>query len=128
MLAKKELILSAGAIDISKILLFSGIGPKAELSKMGITWLENIPAVGQNLHDRLFLQLVTVRKPGSANRTSYLMSSPEAVNEARKQWMDYETGPFSNFLLPQMIGYLKSTAVVESKEFELLGPETKRAT
>ena len=94
---------------------------------MGITCLENIPAVGKSLHDRLFLQLVTVRKPGSPNRISYLMSSPEAVNEARKQWMDYETRPFSDFLLRQMIGYLKSTAVVESKEFELLGPETKRA-
>ena len=98
-----------------------------ELRKLGITCIKDLPAVGKNLHDRLFLELVTVRKPETAHRTSYLMSSPEALEEARQQWVKDETGPLSDFFLPQMIGYLKSHALVESKEFEMLDPELKQA-
>lgn len=55
------------------------------------------------------------------------MSSPEALQEARKQWMKDETGPFSDIFLPQMIGCLKSKALMESQEFQALAPEGKAA-
>ncbi|KAL8720282.1 MAG: hypothetical protein Q9181_007933 [Wetmoreana brouardii] len=125
--ARKEVIISAGPIDSPKILHLSGIGPAAELDKLGIQCIKDLPAIGKNLHDRLFLELVTVRKPGTAHRTSYLMSSPEAFEEARRQWMKDQTGPLSDFHLPQMIGYLKSKAVGESKELEMLEPEVREA-
>ncbi|KAL9602213.1 MAG: hypothetical protein Q9179_002617 [Wetmoreana sp. 5 TL-2023] len=124
---RKEVILSAGPIDSPKILHLSGIGPAAELDKLGIQCIKDLPAIGKNLHDRLFLELVTVRKPGTAHRTSYLMSSPEAFEEARKQWMKDQTGPLSDSYLPQMVGYLKSKAVGESRELEMLEPEVKEA-
>ena len=35
-IAKKEIILSAGAIDTPRILLHSGIGPDEDLKKIGV--------------------------------------------------------------------------------------------
>ncbi|KAJ7235646.1 aryl-alcohol-oxidase from pleurotus Eryingii [Mycena haematopus] len=53
--AKKEVILAAGAIGTAQILLLSGIGPKAELSALGIKTILNNPSVGQNLTDHPLL-------------------------------------------------------------------------
>ncbi|KAJ6460264.1 aryl-alcohol oxidase precursor [Mycena sanguinolenta] len=49
--AKKEVILSAGAVGTAQILLLSGIGPEKDLSALGIKTILNNPAVGQNLTD-----------------------------------------------------------------------------
>ena len=113
----KEVILSAGALDSPKLLLLSGIGPEAELSKFQIPSLVNLPGVGQNLCDRLFLELVSIRTAGSHHRTSYI-ASRESLEEARAQWNKDRSGPLAGYYLPQMIAYLKSDKVIRSQEFE----------
>src|SRR5665213_288643 len=47
----KEIILSAGAVHSPAMLMRAGIGPAAQLSALGITVLEDLPGVGENLHD-----------------------------------------------------------------------------
>ena len=122
----KEVILSAGALDSPKLLLLSGIGPKAELSKLQIPSLINLPGVGQNLCDRLFLELVSIRKAGSHHRTSYI-ASPDSLEEARAQWNKTRSGPLAGYYLPQMIGYFKNDKVLQSQEFQGLAGELQRA-
>jgi choline dehydrogenase len=51
--ADAEIIVSAGAIGSPKILLLSGIGPKAQLADVGIAGIVDLPGVGENLHDHL---------------------------------------------------------------------------
>lgn len=51
--AKRELILSAGAVDSPKLLQLSGIGDRARLARQGIASLCHLPAVGENLQDHL---------------------------------------------------------------------------
>lgn len=51
--AKKEVILSAGAIGSPHILLLSGVGPKQQLESVGVQVLEDLPGVGENLQDHL---------------------------------------------------------------------------
>ncbi|KAJ6451318.1 alcohol oxidase [Mycena sanguinolenta] len=53
--AGREVILSAGAIGTPAILLHSGIGNSTTLSALGIKPLHNLPSVGQNLSDHVFL-------------------------------------------------------------------------
>lgn len=48
-----EVILSAGALGSPQILLLSGIGPKAELAKVGVEPRHDLPAVGKNLQDHV---------------------------------------------------------------------------
>lgn len=51
--ARREVILSAGAVNSPQILMLSGIGDGAELQSKGIDTLLHRPAVGKNLQDHL---------------------------------------------------------------------------
>ncbi|WP_171164247.1 GMC family oxidoreductase [Streptomyces sp. I05A-00742] len=49
--AGREVILCAGAVDTPRLLLHSGIGPKADLDALGIPAVHDLPGVGENLLD-----------------------------------------------------------------------------
>ena len=49
--AGDQIVLSAGTIGSPQILLLSGIGPAPHLEAMGISVLQDLPGVGQNLRD-----------------------------------------------------------------------------
>lgn len=51
--ARKEVVLSAGAIGSPEILLRSGIGPTEELARHGIAVTHALPGVGENLQDHI---------------------------------------------------------------------------
>nr|NVI72490.1 putative glucose dehydrogenase [Cucujiformia] len=63
-LARKEVILSAGSINSPQILMLSGIGPKSQLDKFNIPTLKDLP-VGENLQDHVAMGGLTflVDKP-----------------------------------------------------------------
>jgi choline dehydrogenase len=50
-----EVILSAGVIDSPKLLMLSGIGPGKELTAQGIPVVKDLPGVGGNLQDHLYV-------------------------------------------------------------------------
>ncbi|RZQ63062.1 GMC family oxidoreductase [Amycolatopsis suaedae] len=49
--ARREVVLSAGAIDSPKLLMLSGIGPAEHLREVGVDVLVDSPGVGANLQD-----------------------------------------------------------------------------
>ncbi|CAH1099114.1 unnamed protein product [Psylliodes chrysocephalus] len=49
----KEVVLAAGAVNSPQILLLSGIGPKQELDRVGITQVHELPGVGKNLKNHV---------------------------------------------------------------------------
>jgi len=61
----RVIVLSAGAIQSPAILLRSGIGPKAEVERHGITLVRETPGVGENFSDHPALAvLCRVNDPG----------------------------------------------------------------
>ena len=51
--ARREVILSGGAINSPQLLKLSGVGPAAELGSFGIDVIADRPGVGENLQDHL---------------------------------------------------------------------------
>lgn len=51
--AKREVILSAGAINSPHLLMLSGIGPRKDLERVGLPVLQDAPGVGRNLQDHI---------------------------------------------------------------------------
>ncbi|MGW1196114.1 GMC family oxidoreductase [Streptomyces sp. NPDC002536] len=49
--AAREVLVCAGAIDSPRLLMHSGIGPKADLEALGIPVVHDLPGVGENLLD-----------------------------------------------------------------------------
>ena len=49
--ARREVIVSCGAIDTPKLLMLSGIGPAEQLREVGVDVLVDIPGVGEHLQD-----------------------------------------------------------------------------
>jgi choline dehydrogenase-like flavoprotein len=63
--AKREVILSAGAILSPQLLMVSGIGPARHLAEHGISIVVDAPGVGGNLQDHLdYTGLKQMRAPG----------------------------------------------------------------
>lgn len=62
--ASKEIILSAGTFRTPQILMLSGIGPAATLSKHNVSQIYDAPQVGQNLFDHFaHFQFWKIRNP-----------------------------------------------------------------
>jgi choline dehydrogenase len=53
--ASREVILCAGAIHTPRLLLLSGVGPQADLAPLGIDTVIDLPGVGRNLQDHLWI-------------------------------------------------------------------------
>ncbi|MEM8750995.1 MAG: choline dehydrogenase [Pseudomonadota bacterium] len=65
--ARREVILSAGAIGSPQILMLSGIGPGEQLSRFGIPVKSELPGVGRNLQDHLQARPVFKCKSATIN-------------------------------------------------------------
>ncbi|XP_036326306.1 glucose dehydrogenase [FAD, quinone]-like [Rhagoletis pomonella] len=76
---KKEVVVSAGALDSPKVLLLSGIGPADELSEVNVTVVHDLPGVGKNLHNHVsFFLTFTLNETNTnvlnwASATEYLL-------------------------------------------------------
>jgi choline dehydrogenase len=56
--AEREVVLCAGTLESPKLLMLSGIGPAAELARVGVDVVADLPGVGENLHDHLLAPVI----------------------------------------------------------------------
>lgn len=89
--ARKEVIISAGAINSPQLLMLSGIGPKAHLTSKGINVLRDLQ-VGRNLMDHVALGGLTF----IVNDTSSIQSERLLANANNlHDFLKYHKGPIS---------------------------------
>lgn len=63
-LARREVIVSAGTLNSPKLLQLSGIGPAQLLKEHGVEVVHDLPSVGENLRDHFSPRIVARAKPG----------------------------------------------------------------
>ncbi|KAF8661637.1 hypothetical protein AX16_001279 [Volvariella volvacea WC 439] len=93
--AKREIILSAGAIGSPQILQLSGIGDKDELTPLRIRTIVDLPGVGKNLSDHVLLSAPYVTEGPSLDD---LYRDPVLLQAELDQWEASHSGPLSNTL------------------------------
>lgn len=83
--ARREVILSGGAINTPQLLMLSGIGPAAHLAEHGIPTIVDAPGVGENLQDHLVAGLA----PAATGGTLYGAEKPTQLAQylARRRGM-----------------------------------------
>jgi choline dehydrogenase len=87
--ARREVILAASSINSPKLLLLSGIGPAAELTRLGIGVVADRPGVGKNLQDHLEVYIQQrATQPLSLNSKLNLISK----GLIGAQWLFFKTG------------------------------------
>lgn len=109
MVARKEVILSAGVIGSAQILMVSGIGPAETLGPLGVPVIQNL-RVGYNLQHHVASKL-TIR----TNVTQDNLLSFESV----AQYLSKRTGPMSTTGALQTSAFLRSDQVGPNEPSDL---------
>lgn len=99
MRVKREVIVSGGAVNSPQLLMLSGIGPKGHLNSLNIPVVQNLPGVGENLHNHVSFAL-----DFAVNDEINLESSLSPLNT----YIDNRTGPLSATGLAQVTAILAS--------------------
>lgn len=89
-MARKEVILSAGAINSPHLLMISGVGPRDHLTEKNISTIVNLP-VGYNLQDHWALGGLTF----VINTTDSIRSERVATVQNIFEYFSRHTGPLS---------------------------------
>jgi choline dehydrogenase len=103
--AQKEVVLSAGSVGTPQLLMLSGIGDKSALTKVGITSTVDLPDVGQNLQDHLYITI-----PYSVNSTQTFdteVFNQTLFGEMFKEYETNRTGIFANNAIANQIGFFR---------------------
>ena len=99
MTARKEVILSAGVFNTPQLLMLSGIGDSAELESLGIPTRVNLPSVGKNMTDHVFLGNPW-RVDNNETFDSHL--TPDVLPQEIQKWNRTHQGPLSWGISNQM--------------------------
>lgn len=91
--ARREVILAAGALQSPQLLQLSGIGPGAQLQKLGIPVVSDLPGVGANLQDHY--QVRTIVKLNKKLSINDAVRNPIALAKMGLQWMVNGSGPLT---------------------------------
>ena len=113
--ASRDIILSAGAIGSPQLLLLSGVGPAAELRRLGIKAVHDLPGVGANLHDHMELDLQwRCTKPITING----LLRPHKMALIGLDWLLFRKGHAAGNQC-HVGAFLRSSGVVEHPNIQL---------
>jgi len=88
--ARREVIVSGGAINSPVLLMNSGVGPAAELKEHGIEVGHDLPGVGKNLQDHVQARFTFLtRQPGTLNE---ILTSPRQQVAMALEWLTSRSG------------------------------------
>lgn len=127
--ARKEVILSAGALRSPQLLMVSGIGPRPELAKWNISAVSVLSGVGNNLQDN---PLIAISGVVNVTTATQLQTNQSFIAEATHEYLSNASGPLSNVgvnviagekLPPSLRGNLSQSTVSDLSAYPPDWPE-----
>lgn len=110
---KKEVILSAGAINSPHLLMLSGIGPANHLNEKKIPVIYDSPGVGQNLQDHIAVGSISfIIDPPISLVTTRLVNLNTALRYAIK-----EDGPLTSSIGLEVVGFIPTKYANKSDDW-----------
>jgi choline dehydrogenase-like flavoprotein len=92
--ARREVVVSAGALHSPQILMLSGIGPGEHLRSHGIATRVDLPGVGRHLHDHVDVVAV-LDAPHLKDLFGLSLSGAFAMLKAALEWRRHRRGPLT---------------------------------
>lgn len=109
--ATREVIVSQGVFETPKLLMLSGIGPKAELAKHSIPLLVDSPHVGQHLLDHPGVPFVLKIKD-SYSMDNHVLRKGALQDKVMSAYANGHAGPMGSPFL-EMIGFPRIDSYLE---------------
>lgn len=123
--ARREVILTLGAVQTPQLLLCSGVGDAAELSKLGISVVQHLPSVGHNFHDHLACAV----RMSTRDTTPYGLSwrtLPRGVRDLL-EYATVRAGPMSSNVF-ESVAFLRTDPQLDRPDFQFVFQPCNRAT
>ena len=115
--ARREVLLSAGALQSPQLLMLSGIGPGSQLQQHGINVLHDLPGVGEHLHDHMDVVQV-VDAPQLKDLFGVSLNGAWRVLRGMQQWRRQRSGMLTtNFA--EAGAFARSTPDLPSPDLQL---------
>lgn len=111
--AKREVILSAGAINTPQLLMLSGVGPRQHLEEMGINVIKDAPGVGRNLQDHIAVGGIIFRID---HPIGFVMNRLVNINSAIRYAVT-EDGPLTSNIGLETVGFISTKYANQSDDW-----------
>jgi choline dehydrogenase-like flavoprotein len=96
--ARREIVLSGGAVNSPQLLMVSGVGPAAHLGELGISVVADVPGVGQSLQDHYSAPIkLKCALPVTVN--DVMLSNARKLKVGLQYYM-FHTGPLATISSP----------------------------
>lgn len=124
-LARHEVVLSAGAIGSPDILLRSGVGPAEQVKAAGGTVVLDAPHVGQNLQEHVDIMLINASRSMASYGVSIRAMPRLAIDAAR--WVFSQSGMLSSNMV-EAGGFVRSSPSVDRPDLQFTFIPGKKST
>jgi choline dehydrogenase-like flavoprotein len=121
--ARREVVLSAGALQSPQLLLLSGIGDAGHLAEMGIEVQHHLPGVGRNLHDHLASPVLMLMEHPASYGLSWRAMPRNLVNIA--EYALFRRGPLANNIF-ESAAFVKTMSGLEKPDVQLVFQPARR--
>jgi choline dehydrogenase len=121
--ARREVVLSAGALQSPQLLLLSGIGDADHLKEMGIEVRHHLPGVGRNFHDHLASPVHMLMGHPASYGISWRAMPRNLVNSAAYALM--RRGPLANNIF-ESAAFVKTVSGLQKPDVQLVFQPAKR--
>jgi choline dehydrogenase-like flavoprotein len=123
--ARREVVLSAGAVQTPQILMLSGIGPGAHLQELGIAVVKDSPGVGANYHDHVASPIHMETEDPTSYGLSWRVLPRDALHLL--QYLATRTGPLAGNVF-ESVAFLRTDPSLARPDVQFVFQPAKRLT